>query len=165
MAQDFSFDVVSKVDLQAVEDAVNTVNKEITTRFDFKGSISRLELDKKTSEIKLVAEDDNRLRALRDMLQTRMIKRGAPIKNLENKDPEDAGGGTKRQTVKVLQGFSSEKAKEIVAAIKKSGLKVTPSIQAEQVRVSARSKDDLQNAIALLRGADFGQDLQFVNYR
>ena len=165
MAQEFSFDVVSKVDLQGVEDAVNTTNKEISVRYDFKGSIARVELDKKTAELRLVAEDDGRLRALTEVLQIRLIKRGTPIKNLEFKTPEDGESGSRKRTAAILQGLAGEKAKNIVAAIKKGGFKSTAAIQGDQVRVSSRSKDELQAIMGLLKAADFGQDLQFANYR
>ncbi|MBI4056784.1 MAG: YajQ family cyclic di-GMP-binding protein [Elusimicrobia bacterium] len=165
MAQDFSFDVVSKVDLQGVEDAVNTCLKEIANRFDFKGSISKLELDKKTGEITLFSDDEYKLKSVYDILQTRLVKRGAPLKNFVPGKVELATGSTVRQVVKIQQGISTEKAKEIVQVVKQSGLKVQPSIQSDQVRVVSRSKDELQQAIALLKGKDFGLELQFANYR
>lgn len=165
MATDFSFDIVSKVDLQAVEDAVHTAMKEIGTRFDFKGSISKIEFDKKAALFTLTSEDELKLKSVLDVLHTRLAKRAVPLKNLEPGKLETALGGTVRQTLKIIQGIPSEKAKAMVAELKKSGLKVQPQIQADQLRVVSRSKDLLQQAMALLRAKEFGVDLQFTNYR
>jgi len=165
MAEEFSFDVVSKVDLQAVEDAVNVANKEMLNRYDFKGSISKIEFDPKEGVFTLTSDDEMRLKAVVDILNTRLAKRGVPLKNLEPGPLEAALGATVRQKVKLLQGISSDKAKTVVAEIKKSGLKVQPSIQGEQIRVSSRSKDNLQRTMALLKDKDFGMELQFTNYR
>jgi uncharacterized protein YajQ (UPF0234 family) len=165
MATEFSFDVVSKVDMQAVEDATHTAVKELGNRFDFRGSISKIELDAKEMTFTLTSEDDMKLRNLYDILQTRLSKRGVPLKNLSPQKIEPALGGNLRQVIKIQQGIPSEKAKEMTAEIKKSGLKVQPSIQADQLRVTSRSKDSLQEAMSLLRGKDFGLDLQFTNYR
>jgi uncharacterized protein YajQ (UPF0234 family) len=165
MAQEFSFDVVSKVDLQAVDNAVNTANREITTRFDFKGSVSRLELDKKEGHVKLYSDNEGKLKSVVDILQSRLVKQGIALKALDYGAIEPAEGGTVRQTAKIVQGIATEKAKEIVRLVKDSKIKVIPSIQAEQVRVTSRSKDDLQAAITLIRGHDFGVPLQFSNYR
>ena len=164
MPQDFSFDVVSKLDLQEVENAVNQANKEIMTRFDFKGSVSRLEWDKKET-LTLFSDDAQKLKSVIDILQSKLTKRGISLKALEYKPIESAEGGTVRQPVQVKQGIASEKAKEIVKAIKDSKIKVQASIQGDQLRVTSKSKDDLQNVIALLRSADFGLPLQFTNYR
>jgi len=165
MAQDFSFDVVSKVDLQAVEDCVHTAMKEIANRFDFKGSISRIELDKKAGTLTLHSEDDYKLNSVYDILSTRLAKRGVPLKNFERGHLEPAAGGTVRQVVKIQQGIPSEKARQLVAVIKEAKLKVQASIQGDQLRVSGKSKDELQATIALLRAKDFGLELQFTNYR
>lgn len=165
MAQDFSFDVVSKLDLQEVENAVNQVGKEIATRFDFKGSVSRVEFDKKGGRLTLFSDDEHKLKSVIDILQSKLVKRGVSLKSLDFKSVEPAEGGTVRQAVHLIQGIASEKAKEIVRCLKDSKLKVQASIQGDQLRVSGRSKDDLQAAIALLRGQDFGLPLQFVNYR
>ncbi|MBI4051959.1 MAG: YajQ family cyclic di-GMP-binding protein [Elusimicrobia bacterium] len=165
MGQEFSFDVVSKVDMQGVEDAVNTCMKEISTRFDFKGSISRLELDKKTGEILLYSDDEYKLKSVYDILQTRLVKRGAPLKNFVPQKIELAAGSTVRQAVKIQQGIPSDKAKEMAQVVKQSGLKAQPSIQSDQIRISSRSKDELQQVMALLRSKDFGLELQFTNYR
>lgn len=165
MAQEFSFDVVSRVQLQAVEDAVNMAMKEILNRYDFKASPARIELDKKTGEMTLFAEDEGRLRAVTDILNTRLIKRGVSLKNLEISRPEKAEGTTVKQKIKIIQGISSDKARAIVQTVKASGRKATASIQNDYVRVASKSKDELQATIGLLRGADFGLELQFDNYR
>lgn len=165
MAQDFSFDVTSKVDLQAADNAVNTANREITTRFDFKGSVSRLELDKKENTITFYSDNEGKLKSVIDIFQTRAVKQGISLKSFDFQKIEVALGATVRQVAKITQGITSEKAKEMVKAIKDSKIKVTPSIQADQVRVTSRSKDDLQAAMNLLRGGDFGVALQFTNFR
>lgn len=165
MAQDFSFDVVSKVDLQEVSNAVQQASKEIATRFDFRGSASKIEWNEKELALTLISDDAHKLKSVVDILESKLVKRGVAIKSLDFGKVEDAAGGTVRQAVKVQQGIPSEKAKEIVKAIKDRKLKVQASIQADQVRVAGRNKDDLQAAIALLRGADFGLPLQFTNYR
>jgi uncharacterized protein YajQ (UPF0234 family) len=165
MPSDFSFDVVSKVDLQEVENAIHQANKEIQTRFDFKGSVSRMEWDKKTSIITLFSDDEQKLKSVVDILQSKLIKRGVSIKSLEYKAIENAERSTVRQPVNLKQGIESEKAKEIVRTIKDAKIKVQASIQGDQLRVTGKSKDDLQAAIALLKSADFGLSLQFTNYR
>lgn len=165
MADEFSFDVVSKVDLQSLDDAVNAANKEITVRFDFRGSISKFELDRKNSQITLTADDDGKLKSVVEILRSRIAKRGIDQKALDFQPVEKAMGGSVRQQVKIAQGIASEKAKAMVADIKSAKLKVTPSIQAEQVRVTSKSKDTLQEAIALLKSKDYGIPLQFTNFR
>ncbi|MBL0058781.1 MAG: YajQ family cyclic di-GMP-binding protein [Elusimicrobia bacterium] len=165
MAEEFSFDVVSKVDLQAVDNAVNSALREITTRFDFKGSVSRLELDKKGGTLTLFSDNDGKLKSVLDILQNRLVKQGVSLKALDFGSVDPAEGGTVRQTAKIVQGVASEKAKEMVRAIKDAKLKVTSSIQGDQLRVTGKSKDALQEAMALLRGKDFGLALQFVNFR
>jgi cyclic-di-GMP-binding protein len=165
MPQEFSFDVVSKVDLQAVDNAVNTANREISTRFDFKGSVSRIELNKKDNALTLFSDNEGKLKSVIDILQGRLVRQGISLKALDYQKLEPAEGGTVRQEAKITQGIPSEKAKEIVRAIKDAKLKVTPSIQGDQVRVTGRAKDDLQAAIALLKTGDFGVPLQFANYR
>ena len=165
MAQDFSFDVVSKVDLQAADDAVNAGMKEIINRFDFKGSVSNMSLDKKTGEITLNSDDEGKLKSVVDILQSKWARRGLPLKALEALKLEPAEGGTVRQKFKIIQGIAQDKAKQIVAAIKETKMKVTPSIQADQVRIASRSKDELQAAMALLKTKDFGVALQFDNFR
>ena len=165
MPQDFSFDVVSKVDLQALDNAINTANREIGTRFDFKGSVSRLELDKKEGVITLYSDNDGKLKSVVDILQGRLIKQGISLQALTFEKIEAAERATVRQTAKVNQGIPSEKAKEMVKAIKDSKSKVNASIQGDQLRVTGRSKDELQAALALLRAGDFGVALQFTNFR
>jgi uncharacterized protein YajQ (UPF0234 family) len=165
MAQEFSFDVVSKVDLQAVDNAVNSAMREITTRFDFKASVSRILFDRKEGKLTLFSDDQGKLKSVLDILQGRLVKQGVPLKALDFKNLEPAEGGTVRQEAALVQGVASEKAKEIVRAVKDAKIKVQASIQADQVRVTGRSKDDLQSAIALLKSADFGIPLQFSNYR
>jgi cyclic-di-GMP-binding protein len=165
MPQDFSFDVVSKVNLQEVANAVQQASKEIATRFDFRGSASRIEWNEKESTLTLTSDDAGKLKSVVDILETRLVKRGIAVKSLDYGKVEDAAGGTVRQAVRVQQGIDSEKARAIVKTIKDRKLKVQASIQADQVRVSGRNKDDLQTAIVLLRAGDFGLPLQFTNYR
>jgi uncharacterized protein YajQ (UPF0234 family) len=165
MPQDFSFDVVSKLDLQEVENAINQANKEISTRFDFKGSVSRIEWDKKESQLTFFSDDEVKLKSVHDIAQSKLVKRGISLKSLDYKAIEPAERATVRQVVKITQGIASEKAKTIVQTIKESKLKVQASIQGDQLRVSGRSKDDLQTVMNLLRGGDFGLPLQFINYR
>jgi uncharacterized protein YajQ (UPF0234 family) len=163
MAQDFSFDVVSKTDMQEVSNAIQQAQKELAQRFDFKGSKSSIELT--AEEIVLASDDEGKLRSVVDILETKMVKRGVALKALDYGKLEQAAGGTVRQHVKIVQGIEVEKAKAIVKAIKDAKLKVQASIQADQVRVTGRSKDDLQKAMAIVKGNDFGIPLQFTNYR
>ncbi len=165
MAQEFSFDVVSKVDLQAAEDAVNTANKEMSTRFDFKASVSKIELNKKDNKLTLFSDDENKLKSVIDILQGRLIKRGISLKNLDYKAIEQAGGNTVRQEVVIQQGIPTDKAKAIAAKIKETKIKVNPSIQGDQLRITSASKDNLQTVMTLLKTENFGLDLQFTNYR
>jgi uncharacterized protein YajQ (UPF0234 family) len=165
MAQDFSFDVVSKADIQAVDNAVNTAAREITTRFDFRGSVSRIDLDRKENKLTLLSDDEVKLKNVIDILQTRLVKQGISLQALDFQAVEKAEGGAVRQVAKITQGIVSEKAKEMVKALKESKIKVQASIQADQLRVSGKSKDDLQAAMQLLRSRDFGVPLQFTNYR
>jgi cyclic-di-GMP-binding protein len=163
--QDFSFDVVSKVDLQEVANAVQQASKEIATRFDFRGSASKIELKEKELELVLTSDDDYKLKSVVDILETKLVKRGVAVNSMDYQKVEPAAGATVRQVVKIQQGIPSEKAKEIVKAIKDRKLKVQASIQADQVRVAGRIKDQLQEAMAVLKGHDFGLPLQFTNYR
>ena len=163
MAQDFSFDVVSKTDMQEVANAVQQAQKELAQRFDFKGSKSSIELT--AEEIVLVSDDEGKLRSVRDILEGRLVKRHVALKALDYGKVEDAALGTVRQKAKIVQGIESEKAKAIVKAIKDAKLKVQASIQSDQVRVPGRNKDELQRAIALIKERDFGIPLQFTNYR
>jgi cyclic-di-GMP-binding protein len=163
--QEFSFDVVNKVDLQEVANAVQQASKEIATRFDFRGSASKVELREKELELVLVSDDEHKLKSVVDILETKLVRRGVAVKALDYGKIEPAAGATVRQVVKIQQGIPSEKAKAIVKAIKDRKLKVQASIQGEQVRVVGRSKDDLQSAMATVREGDFGLPLQFTNYR
>ncbi len=158
-----SFDIVSKVDMQEVDNAVNQAIKEIGQRYDFKGSKSQITPEK--DSVKILADDDYKLKAVIDVLQSKFLKRNISVKALQYGKVEPASGGLVRQIITVQQGISKEKAKDIIAVIKDAKLKVQASIQAEQVRVSGKSRDDLQSVIALLKGKDFGIELQFDNYR
>lgn len=159
-----SFDIVSKVDTQEVDNAVNQATKEIQQRYDFKGSKSEIKWDKK-EEIIVVGDDDNKLKSVIDILQTKFVKRGVSLKSLEYGKVEEASGGLKRQSIKILQGIAVEKAKEIIRIIKDSKLKVQAQIQDEQIRVSGKSIDDLQGVIQMLKGRDLDLNLQYVNMR
>ena len=161
-----SFDVTSTVDLQEVDNAINQAQKEIAQRYDFKGSKASIEFKRAEAMLVLVADNDFQMRALFDVVQTRLIKRGVPVKNLDIGEIKQAGGDTARQEVKLKTALDSDTAKKVAAAIKDAKLKkVQASIQGDQVRVSSPSKDDLQEAMALLRKGDFGVELKFGNYR
>lgn len=158
-----SFDVVSKLDLQEVDNAVNQTKKELATRYDFRGTESSVE---QTPEgIVIRSSDKEHLQAAYKVLMEKMVKRGVSLKALDPKEPEPAAKNTLRQLILLKQGISTEKGKELVKLIKDAKLKVQGQIQDEQVRVTGKNKDDLQAAIRLLRGADVGLDLQFVNFR
>lgn len=164
MAAENSFDIVSKVDLQEVSNAIQNALKEIHTRFDLKDSKSDIQLEGKDALI-LTSADDYKLKAVTDILQGKLVKRGVPIKALSYGTVEPAAGSTVRQKVSMQQGIPIEKAREIVKVIKDSKKKVQASIQGDTVRVSGKDRDALQEIIALLRGRDFGIDMQFTNYR
>jgi uncharacterized protein YajQ (UPF0234 family) len=163
MPQDFSFDVVSKTDMQEVANAVQQAQKELAQRFDFKGSKSSIELA--DEEITLVSDNEGKLIQLKDVLETKLVKRHVALKALEYGKLEQASMGTVRQKAKIVQGIESEKAKAIVKTIKDAKVKVQASIQGDQVRITGRNKDDLQKAIALIKENDYGIPLQFTNYR
>lgn len=163
MPQDFSFDIVSKTDMQEVSNAIQQAQKELAQRFDFKGSKSSIELT--AEEIVLVSDDEGKLRSVKDILESKLVKRGVSLKALDYAVLEQAAGGTVRQKAKIVQGIEIEKAKAIVKAIKEAKLKVQASIQSDQVRVTGRAKDDLQKAMAIVKGNDYGVPLQFTNYR
>lgn len=165
MAKQNSFDVVSKVEIDEVRNAVNQALKEIYQRFDLKGSDSSIELDDKNAKLTLGSADEYRLKAVIDILQSKLVKRGVSLKALEYGSIEPAAKGSVRQTISLQQGIPTEKAKEIVKAIKQAKLKVQAAIQADSVRVSGKDRDVLQEVIALLKGTDFGIDMQFDNYR
>lgn len=163
MPSTYSFDVVSEVDMQEVDNAVNQAVKEITQRYDFKNS--KTEIDLGDEEIKISTEDEFRLNSVVEILKMKFVKRGVSPKALDFGKVEKASLGTVRQTAKIVKGISKEKAKEIVAEVKGSKIKVQTQIMENQVRVSGKEKDDLQAAIAFLKSKDFGVELQFTNYR
>jgi uncharacterized protein YajQ (UPF0234 family) len=158
-----SFDIVSKVDMQEVDNAVNQTIKEIAQRYDFKGSKSEVTLEKES--IKVLADDDFKLKAVVDILQSKFIKRGISIKSLQYGKVESASGGMVRQVITIQQGISKEKGKEIISLVKDSKLKVQGQIQDDQVRVTGKNRDDLQQVISLLKNKDLGVELQYVNFR
>jgi cyclic-di-GMP-binding protein len=160
---EFSFDIVSRVDRQNLADAVNQAQREIATRFDLKNSKSKIEFSDEA--ISIIADDDLKLRNVVDILQGRCVKRGVSLLALKFDKPEPAAGGTLRQTVTCVQGIDRDQAKRLTEAIKASKLKVSSQIQDNQVRVSGKSKDDLQKVIALVKGMQLDFAVQFVNYR
>ncbi|HEY6307642.1 MAG TPA: YajQ family cyclic di-GMP-binding protein [Candidatus Angelobacter sp.] len=159
-----SFDVVSKVDLQEASNAIQNALKEVHTRFDLKDSKSNIQLEGKDA-IVLSSQDEYKLKAVNDVLQGKLVKRGVPLKALTYGVVEQAAGSSVRQKISMQQGIPTEKAKEIVRVIKDSKKKVQASIQGDFVRVSGKDRDALQEIIALLKGRDFGIDMQFTNYR
>lgn len=163
MAAENSFDIVCKIDPQEVTNAVDQTRREIETRYDLKGTKNEVKLEK--TEITLLSADDMKLKAVTDILQSKLHKRGIPLKGLTYGAIEQASGGLLRQKITLQQGIPTEKAKEIVRLIKDTKLKVQASIQEDKVRVAGKSRDDLQKIIALLRDRDFGIALQFDNYR
>ncbi len=164
--QNSSFDVTTSVDLQEVDNAVNQADKEIVQRFDFKGAKVSIEFKRVEGILVLLADSDMRLTALYDVLYGKLIKRGVPVRNLDVGDPKPMGGDTLKQEIKLKMALDSDTAKKVAAAIKEAKLKkVQASIQADQVRVTSPSKDDLQDAMALLRKGDFGVELKFGNFR
>jgi uncharacterized protein YajQ (UPF0234 family) len=166
MAKSQSFDVTTGVDYAEVQNAVQQAHKEIGQRYDFKGAVVTIDLKQDENLLVLQAPDDYKVNAAWDILQTKLIRRGQPAKNFETADPKPAGGGTVRMEIKISQGLASEKCKELVRAVKDAGLrKVQASIQGDTVRISGPSRDDLQEAIALLKSRDFGVELKFENFR
>jgi len=166
MAQAASFDITSTIDLQEVDNAVNQARKEVAQRYDFKGSRAAVDLNRADNTLTLVADDDFKMTALWEIVQTRLVRRGVPVKNLTPGPIERAANDTVKRVVTLQQGIPTEAAKEIVKFLKDRKLKkVTAAIQAEQVRISSPSKDELQEAMRLLREQDFGVALQFGNYR
>ena len=166
MASNPSFDISTGADLQEVDNAVNQALKEIAQRYDFKGTHCTIDFDRGKAEIRLAADDEFRMEALTDVLQSRMIKRGVPVKNLDLGALEQATGQSVRRTVRLTQGIPADAAKKIVKAVKEGGFKKTQaSIQGDEIRVTSPSKDELQAVIAMLRGGDFGIELKFGNYR
>ena len=164
-SSEFSFDIVSRVDLQEVDNAIHHAQKELATRFDFRGSKSAIDWDRNEKKITLVADDELKLKNLKDILTTRLAARKVPLKSLDWGREEKAFDGMVRQEVKLTVGIPGEKAKEIVKEIKKTGFKVQAAIQGEEIRVSSRSKDELQAVIQHLGAYPSTVPLQFANYR
>ncbi|MBM7564682.1 YajQ family cyclic di-GMP-binding protein [Paenibacillus sacheonensis] len=158
-----SFDIVSKVDMQELNNAITQAEREIETRFDFKGTKSSFALEK--SDLVVVSDDEYKLKSVVDILQSKMIKRGVPIKNMEFGKIEAASLGTVRQKIKLKQGIEQDSSKKINVLIRDSKIKVKSQIQGDSIRVTGKSLDDLQAVMALLRGADLQIDLQFTNYK
>ena len=165
MAATYSFDVTSSIETPEVDNAVNQAKKEIGQRFDFKGSIAQIELDQKANTLTLTAEDNFKLESVWDVLQARLIKRNVPVKNMKRGDIIPSAGSSVKQVITLQQGIPIEAAKDIVKHLKDLKKKVQASIQGEQVRVTSSSKDELQDAMQVLRAKDFGVALQFGNYR
>ena len=164
MAKEPSFDVVSEVNMQEVSNAINQTVKEIIQRFDFKGTKSVVEIENGNS-IKIVTEDDTRMRNIVDILQGKFIKRGVSIKNMEYGKVEPAAGGMVRQSIRIKQGIEADIAKKITKDIKEMKVKVQAQLQDDQIRVSGKKLDDLQAVIVALKGKDYGIELQFSNFR
>jgi uncharacterized protein YajQ (UPF0234 family) len=160
---EFSFDVVSRVDEQELDNALNQARKEIAGRFDFKNSIASIENTDK--EITVLADDELKLKNVIDIIQSKAVKRGIDLKAFDPKEPESASGGALRQKIVLRAGIPKDKSKKLIEAIKNSKLKVNAQVQDEQLRVSSKSKDDLQKVQSLLTGMDFDLPLQFTNYR
>lgn len=163
MAKNESFDITSKVNMQEVDNAINQTNKEIRQRFDFKKSVSEVRLEE--DNLRIISDDDFKLKNVIDILETKLVSRKIPIKNLEYGKIEDASGGTVRQLIKLKQGIDTETAKKIVKDIKGLKIKVQAQIMEDQVRVSGKKRDELQQVITFLKDQDYKQELQFVNYR
>jgi uncharacterized protein YajQ (UPF0234 family) len=160
-----SFDVVSRVDMQEMDNAVNQVKKEMATRFDFRGSKTQIDLERKEGKITVLTEDDMKLRAIKDALIAKVVKRSIEAQALVFGEHEKAGGDMVRQTVTITNGIDIETARKVVKLVKDSKLKVQASIQGDEVRVTGKSRDDLQEAIQALKAADLGMPLQYVNFR
>src|SRR5437867_87526 len=163
MASESSFDIVSKIELQEVDNAIQQALKEIRQRYDFKGSIADIRREKEV--IHLTADDDYKLRAVTEILTQKLAARRVPLKGLTFKKPEEATGGTLRQEVALQQGIPQDNAKEIVKILKGTHLKVQAAIMGDQVRVKGKSRDELQDAIRILRDSTLPIDMQFTNYR
>jgi uncharacterized protein YajQ (UPF0234 family) len=160
-----SFDIVSEINWQEIDNAINQARKEIQQRYDFKGSKSSIDMSQKEKTLTILADDDFKLRAVVDILQNKLIKRSVPLKAFKYKEAEPAHGSMVRQVAEVLQGISKDNAKMIVKMIKEKKMKVQAAIMDDQVRVSGKDKDDLQEAISLIKSADLDFAVQFVNYR
>ena len=165
MASEYSFDVVSKVDGNLVDEAISIAMKEIVNRYDFRGSDSDIKFDKKTNVIQMFSADEYKIKALFDVLLTKLAKRNLPLKNFKPQKIENSLGGKVKQQVTVQQGIPQDKAKEMIKAVKEKKFKVNISIQGDSLRVSSKSKDELQNVMSFLRGGDYCLSLQFDNFR
>jgi cyclic-di-GMP-binding protein len=165
MADSNSFDIVSEVDLQEVDNAINQARKEIAQRFDFKGSKSSIDLDQKEKHVTVHSDDDFKLKSVIDILQGKLVKRGVPLKSLSYGTVEQAAGGTARQVIKLLVGIDKDNSRKIVKMIKDTKLKVQAQIMDDQVRVSGKNKDDLQAVMKMIRDANLPFAVQFTNYR
>ena len=165
MASEYSFDVVSKVDGNIVDEAIAIAMKEITNRYDFRGSNSDIRYDKKANVITLVSSDEYKIKALYDVLLTKLAKRNLPLKNFKPQKIENSLGGNVKQNVSVQQGIPQDKAKEMIKAVKEKKFKANISIQGDALRVTSKSKDELQNIMSFLRGGDYGLAVQFDNFR
>ncbi len=165
MADNSSFDIVSQIDLQEVDNAINQARKEIAQRFDFKGSKSSIDLDQKEKQITVHSDDEFKLKSVIDILQGKLIKRSVPLKALSYGTVEQAAGGTVRQVIKLLVGIDKDNSRKIVKMIKDTKLKVQAQIMEDQVRVSGKNKDDLQAIIKMIRDANLPFAVQFTNYR
>lgn len=160
-----SFDVVSRVDMQEMDNAINQVKKEIGTRFDFRGSKTHIELDRKEGKIQVLTEDDMKLRAIKDVLIAKVVHRSIEVQALTFGSSEKAGGDMIKQTITITNGIDIETARKVVKMVKDTKLKVQAAIQGDEVRITGKKRDDLQDAIHALKEADLGMPLQFVNYR
>ena len=162
---DNSFDIVSKIDLNEVSNAIQQASKEVHTRYDLKDSKSSIELNEKENKILLASSDEYKLKAVIEILGQKLVKRGVPLKGLQYGTITPASHNSVRQEITLQQGIATEKAKDIIKLIKDSKLKVQASIQGDTVRISGKDRDTLQQVIALVKGKDFGIDMQFTNYR
>jgi len=160
-----SFDIVNKIDAQTLDNALNNARKEITTRYDFRGSNTTIDYDKKTSTLHVVTENEMKIKAIEDIVMQRMAKQGIDPKSLDMGKEQYAAGSMVKKDIKIVEGIDKDVARKIVKAIKEAKLKVDPSMMEDQVRVSGKKIDDLQEVIALLRKSDFGVPLQFVNMK
>src|SRR5438552_1360133 len=158
-----SFDIVSEVDTQEIDNAINQARKDLATRFDFKGTVAEMEFEK--DKITLTAEDGNRLRGLREIVINKLSKRGVDLRNIDQQEPAISSIGHARQELKIQQGLEGEKAKEIIKAIKAAGFKVQSALQDRQIRVTGKKKDELQSVIQFVRGHDFKVATNFKNFR
>lgn len=165
MAKSCSFDIVSELDMNEVKNAISQATMEIRQRFDFKNSKSEITLEEKDSQLMVISDDDYKLKSVLDILQNKLVKRKVSLKALDYGKVEPAAGGTVRQTIKLQQGISQDKGREIVKFLKGLGLKVQGQIMEDQVRVTGKNRDDLQTVIEELKAKDFGLELSFGNYR